>query len=116
MIRISKFGRRNRSGGKREFNRHVAFQASSICVHTLHGDAAVGQRFRESRLRIFSKPSLTAISQFLKQLAALFESSKDQGSIWLTHKRRTQTLNTDPCLVNDEHTTFQSHMTVKTLL
>ncbi|KAI0053400.1 signal recognition particle, SRP9/SRP14 subunit [Auriscalpium vulgare] len=24
---------------------------------------------------------------FLKQLAALFESSKDHGSIWLTHKR-----------------------------
>ncbi|ESK88423.1 signal recognition particle 14 kda [Moniliophthora roreri MCA 2997] len=26
---------------------------------------------------------------FLKQLAALFESSKSQGSIWLTHKRLT---------------------------
>lgn len=25
--------------------------------------------------------------QFLKQLAALFESSKDFGSVWLTHKR-----------------------------
>ena len=26
--------------------------------------------------------------QFLKQLAALFESTKNSGSVWLTHKRR----------------------------
>ena len=28
-------------------------------------------------------------SQFIRQLAALFESSKETGSIWITHKRRT---------------------------
>ena len=27
--------------------------------------------------------------QFLQQLAALFESQKEKGTIWLTHKRRT---------------------------
>lgn len=29
-----------------------------------------------------------ADAQFLKQLEALFESSKGKGSIWLNHKRR----------------------------
>lgn len=28
-----------------------------------------------------------ALHQFFKQLAALFEASKDKGSVWLTHKR-----------------------------
>lgn len=40
------------------------------------------------------------MDQFLKQLAALFNSSKDQGTIWLTHKRckKCDTLITDPNL------------------
>ena len=33
---------------------------------------------------------LTSVLQFLEKLSALFEEKKDQGTIWLTHKRRTQ--------------------------
>lgn len=32
---------------------------------------------------------MSCIVPFFKQLAALFETSKDSGSIWLTHKRLT---------------------------
>ena len=33
---------------------------------------------------------LTFTLQFLKQLASLFESCSERGSVWLTHKRRTR--------------------------
>ncbi|KAF8131470.1 signal recognition particle, SRP9/SRP14 subunit [Boletus edulis] len=63
---------------------------------------------------------------FLKQLTALFETTKDKGTIWLTHKRLTHdgedatmddahpdSKKEYPCLIrvtNGKHTNFSTHV------